>query len=261
MPSDDTTPRDGIPDMDALGIYVSHDLSTHHPMIKVCPERVIDACRSWNKKIDGALEFAERYPALLYAVIIHELAHSLMDGQRCGTWSWTKYVRWLEDNAPSSHADEWTNTPVPDRDCEVWIQKRISAKPECRLKSNSIESWSKANSISVKPLREQREVVEESLANAFVLRQAFGERHLAALRVFIDAQSAPYKAGLRWLGNIGELLSTASSWSCFKTDDIGIGDRKWVAVQPSRREGLDGLARRLLTPGEAIASFDFQRGV
>ncbi|HEX4051157.1 MAG TPA: hypothetical protein VHY19_09785 [Steroidobacteraceae bacterium] len=62
MPSEVVGER--IPDMDILGCYMSHDPVTHHPVLKVCPEQVMSACRSWNRKIGGALPFAERYATL-----------------------------------------------------------------------------------------------------------------------------------------------------------------------------------------------------
>lgn len=275
-----------IPDVDILGFYRSHDLSAHTHIIKVCPERVMDACRSWNRNRDCPLKFSERYPTLLQTVIFHELAHCLMDDQkslydkydnnssaksRCLVRqflrSWPEYVQSIERDAANDPAsprtdevgNQWKNDPLLDHEFEQHTQQKIAAFGDfCRHKSSSDESWKNANAANLGLLWEQRAMVEESLANAFVLKQRFDERHQAALRDFMDAESAPYKAGLRWNGTIHELLRTASSWRMFKTDDIGIVGRKWKNVQPSRRNRLEGLVRRLREPQEAIGSFDFQ---
>jgi hypothetical protein len=103
-------------------------------------------------------------------------------------------------------------------------------------------------------------VVEESLANAFVMSQAFGESPLNALRTFIGSQSAPYRAGLRWEGNASQLLGAASWWSRFKAGFIGVGGCKWVAASSVERQGLEELARRLRKPGEVVAASEFSSG-
>jgi hypothetical protein len=263
---DDTSQRDGIPDTDVLGIYVYHDQSSHHPTIKVCPERILDACQRWNHKIGGALPFAERYPTLLHAVIIHELAHFLMDEQliadQCRLVSWSEFIRRLSCDAAASDATEWTNVPVRDDECEKSLRQIIETQKhaQCGRVGKSRDRLTDKYPIVLQPLHESQHMIEESLANAFILNQAFGEGHLAALRVFINSQSAPpYKAGLRWTGDIARVLETASSWRGFKGSDIGIDGRTWVAARADRREILTGLAQRLGNSQEAIVSFDFQK--
>jgi hypothetical protein len=264
---DDTHQRDVIPDTDFLGIYICHNRSSHNPIIKVCPERILDACLRWNQEMDGALACAERYPTLLHKVIIHELAHALMDGRTCRfhAWSPTKFLQELRDKAANDLPDEFKNAPLPDSDCEEFIRRNIvSHARQCKAKATTGPSkdWITADS-TILPLRQQQKVVEESLANAFALKQAFGDRQMAALRVFIGSQSAPYKAGLRWQSDIGQLLDTALSWRCFKGDDLWLGDCKVIkrmSEQSRQREGLERLAQRLENPQEAIVSIDFQKG-
>jgi hypothetical protein len=261
LAGDDASQTDRIPDTDFLGVYIPHSQPSHHPTIKVCPERILDACQRWSPKIGGELPFAERYPTLLNAVIIHELAHFLMDdplvADQCQPSSWSEFIRWLNGDAVKEN-DEWASRPVADRECEKRIQRRLAdQKDECSLKAQHIQSWIKTKSVDMKPLLDQRKVVEESLANAFVLRQSFGQRHLDALRVFIESQSAPYRAGLGWRGGISALLDTASAWRSYQINDIGLGGRLWVVAPPARRQVLEALAKRLLTSEGQTAPFYF----
>jgi hypothetical protein len=261
---DDASHRDGIPDTDLLGIYVSHSRSSHHPVIKVCPERLLDACQRWNHKISGALPCTERYPALLYAVVIHELAHFLMDDQlisdQCRPISWSEFIRRLSVDA-ASDATEWNNHPVPDQKCEKSLQTTMaSTEHNCTVNAKTRAGLIGKYPVDMQLLDECETMIEESLANAFVLNQSFGTSHLTALSTFVESQSAPYKAGLRWKRDIARLLKTVASWKRFKVDDIGMDGRKWLKAPLARRDVLTGLAQRLITPGEAIASFDFQKG-
>jgi hypothetical protein len=196
---------------------------------------------------------------LLNAIIIHELAHFLMDdplvADQCQPSSWSEFIRWLNGDAVNEN-DEWANRPVADRECEKRIQGRLAdQKDECSLKARHIQSWIKTKSVDMEPLWDQLKVVEESLANAFVLRQSFGGRHLDALQEFIESQSESYRAGLGWRGNIAGLLDTA--WRSFKINDIGLGGRKWVVGPPARRQLLEALVKRLLTSEGQTAPFYF----
>jgi hypothetical protein len=266
LPSDDSMRRDGIPDTDLLGIYVPHDQYSHRPMIKVSPERVLDACQPWNQKMGDVLPFAERYPALLYAVIIHELAHFLMDDRTlfdkyCRARSWTENIRWLEDNAANKTNGEWANEPVPDSDCEKWVHKKLkSLRHRCDVKMQSIENWTNKHSTVALPLQEQCKMVEESLANAFALKQTFGNRHLEALRVFINSQSKPYKTGLKWHGDLRQLLGMASIWRRFKSDSIGISGQECIKASSNQREWLKQLIKYLGNPEGVVLPLNFQCG-
>ena len=252
-----------IPDTDFLGVYFSHPLPSHHFMINVYPVRILAACDQWNKILGGALPFANRYPALLHGVIIHELAHFLMDDQpsvgRCRPVVLRQFIRDIRADTTSDFP-AINEQSLPDGDCEQWIQRRLASNEHiCTMKPTLRNRLINQHPIVLRQLKQRRRIIEESLANAFILKQAFGKRRLAALRTFVESQSAAYRAGLRWGGDIAQLLGTAASWRRFKAEDIGIDGRNWVTARPGRREILTGLVRRLLTPGESIDSFDFQK--
>lgn len=203
-----------VPDTDALGIYIPHSRLSHHHAIKIFPERVLAACLPWLRAMAEAgcaLACEKRFPTLLYKVIIHELAHYLMDDrvfsdQHCRWFSWAHYVRLMENHATDQASND-------DEKCEEFVNfKRKYQIHKCRVKTESIQRWRKKK-VS---LHEQCRFVEESLANAFVLRQNFGDR-LEPIRVFINSQSEVYKCGLKWRGNLKELLDMASEWRRFKS--------------------------------------------
>ena len=249
---------DRVPDIDFLGMYFSHDRFTHQPMIKVFPERVLAACDPWRKRMEQAgclLKFADRYPTLLYTVIIHELAHYLMDDRAfsdkyCGARSWTEHRIALDRDADNYKDPEWDNIPTADADREKWLRRKISSHIHvCDVKKKSLQDWSNANSSWLLPLNEKRKLVEESLANAFMLHQSFGDEHNAALRVFIDSQSKPYETGLKWHGNLGLLLEMAALWRGFKAKHIGPCGQAWPKATDSQKGWLDVLVKSLDSPG------------
>jgi hypothetical protein len=256
------TPKGGferIPDTDVLGIYVPHSLPSHYPAIRVFPERVLDACVPWRKAMEKAgcaLLFAERYPALLYKVIIHELAHYLMDDRtfaddHCRDGSWTKNVRWLEDNATNQRSDEWANDPVADSERERWVKQKLDARIHgCHVKMETSKDWNNLR------LKEQHDLVEESLANAFVLRQQFDPQRQKALEVLMESQSEAYETGLKWHGSLGQLLDIASTWQRFKSDCALFRNRQGVPSS-NQQAWLTKLVGALRSPAGVMLPFDF----
>jgi hypothetical protein len=258
---------DRIPDTDLLGIYVSHHRVTHHPMIRVFPERLLSACEPWRRKMEEEgqiLIFAERYPTLLYKVIIHELAHCLMDARAfsrkcCHAGSWTEYMTWLDKDADKGIDAEWDDNPVADSQREKWLQqKRAGQAHECEVGAKSLQCWNDendGNASGLLRLREQCKIVEESLANALVLRQSFGDDHLLAIRVFMESQSEPYRLGLKWHGDLGLLLDMAATWRGYKAKHIGFGGQAWLKSTPSQQGWLNQLVTSLGTPQGVVLPF------
>jgi hypothetical protein len=250
-----------IPDTDALGTYVSHNPITHHPVIEVFPERVLAACAPWSTILGDELPFAERYPALLNNVIVHELAHYLMDDRSfsdhyCRVRSWSGNIGWLQDNANTPLANEWADEPVPDSEGEQWMHKQMQSRAHvCEIKAKSLQDWNEKNAVWVSILNEHLRIVEESLANALVLRQMFGRPQLKALELFVESQSEPYKAGLKWHGNLVELLDMASTWRRFKSDVVGPEHQGWPDAPSAQKQWLDELVNGLLSPEGVVLPF------
>ena len=186
-----------IPDMDSLGVYFSHHPDYHRPVIKVSPEKLMAECQLLKTKTAVSLPLTDLYPTLLHAVVIHELAHSLMDSgpdhPSCYTpWDWL--ARELDEETRVHYLENLDHYFDSHCYCD-FHRKNILPK-----------------------VRQWRHVIEESLANAFVLKQDFNAEQLAALTLFIANQPPAYKAGLKWQCTLPELLETAESWRRFKSD-------------------------------------------
>ena len=173
---------DKIPDMDLLGVYFTHHPDYHRPVIKICPELIMETCQSLIVKGWAKQSFELLYPTILHSVIIHELAHSLMDHE-----VYESEVSWR------------------------WLAKHIDPKVVYKYSCNCPYH----RDIS-KDLRKSKRIVEESLANAFVLKQKFTRLQLDDLVSWMSKESVGYSAGPNWKAPLPKLLDTASSWGNFK---------------------------------------------
>jgi hypothetical protein len=102
-----------------------------------------------------------------------------------------------------------------------------------------------------------RHVIEESLANACVLKQGFNAEQLAALTLFIANQPAAYKAGLKWHCTLPKLLETAESWRSFKDHFL---DSKWDLIynETDVKSPLEVLVDRL-NEADYVKTYKFER--
>lgn len=221
--------KDRIPDMDLLGVYFPHHPANHCPVIKVSPEKVMDVCLSLRAKHGVVLPLKNLYPTILHAVVIHELAHWLMD----------------KDSAHNHH-----HCTAPWE----WLVRTLEDDPQYDFHNRGNHCHFHGKDIPPK-LRQWRHVVEESLANAFVLKQKFKADEIDALRAFIELQPPAYRAGLRWKSNLTGLLNTAASWSDFKD---GVIDRRREDLMFSEPTPLEVLVGRLGSANENIGSFNFK---
>ena len=227
-----------IPDMDLLGVYFSHHPDYHRPVTKVSPEKVMSACQLLKTKTDVKLPLTDLYPTLLHAVVIHELAHPLMDEDTSRNQCDTSL------DSLAHRLDE-----VPKADYLENLDHYFDSYCHCHRHNYR-------NNISP-ALRQWRHVIEESLANAFVLKQRFTVEQLAALTQFIASQPPAYKAGLKWKCTLPKLLETAESWSSFKDTFL---DSKWELIYSENnvKSPLEVLTDRL-NKTENVGSYDFER--
>jgi hypothetical protein len=171
--------------IDLLGVYIRHDPELHRPIVKVSPEKVMRACL-WLRAQQPCYALADIYPVLLGAVVGHELAHALMDEP----WH-DQRMHW-----------DWFVEVADDR---PWL--RFHAPYASGLRSGGAAQWPAT-----------RHVIEESLANAFVLRQRFPAAGQAFLRDFMARQPTGYRAGPLWTGDLDALRRLASGWEWLKRD-------------------------------------------
>ena len=222
---------DKIPDMDLLGVYFTHHPDYHRPVIKICPELIMETCQSLIVKGWAKQSFELLYPTILHSVIIHELAHSLMDHE-----VYESEVSWR------------------------WLAKHIDPKVVYKYSCNCPYH----RDIS-KDLRKSKRIVEESLANAFVLKQRFNESQLVDLVSFMLHQPNGYSAGPNWKAPLPKLLDTASSWGNFKHRILYRPHLKLALENTDNPVSVKGnplevLVERLQIPNDITDfSYDFNR--
>lgn len=217
-------PQRGV-STDSLGVYLPASSHYKRPVILISPERIMDAAVNELIRLpDHAMSLAGLYETLLYAVIAHELAHAMMD--ECFSFSVDQRSRW-----------QWVTrkcTNVEDVETELrqpeWNVISMTAK------KGLYECWSGY-------------AIEESLAEAFVLIQAFEPNEQRAVEAFIRHEAFPYCAGVCWpaadhVNGAALLLETMNSWRAFKRFHAQIMvDDKAAAVWNSAP--ADHLANRL----------------
>jgi hypothetical protein len=201
---------------DVLGVYFPFHPEFHRPIIKVSPEKVWDACKSFP----GTLPRVRRYHALLVKVVIHELAHWIMDP--------------YPDELISEH---WLKHDEPHFLNLSHIERVYSGTPRH-------PKW-----------RRPRHFIEESLANAFVLKQKFSVQDLDFLKEFIADQPDGYKRGGLWSGDLDTTIETAQSWARFKRYG---DDARWNFVFDEAGTPVEKIVGRL-DEGQFIRSVDFVR--
>jgi len=209
--------------MDLLGVYCSLHPEFHRPIIKICPEKVMEACVSFKNKPGTTLSLARLYPALLIAVVIHELAHWIMDSSGKvdpGTKSWGR------------------------------LATRLDEEPQYNFRNRCDQSFREDRHVKWRKLRR---FIEESLANAFVLRQRVQDDELDFLKAFMATEPPGYRQGALWSGNMQALLKTANTWAALKRD----GDHpRWSFLFDEGYSPLEDLVAKLKS-GKSVSSVDF----
>lgn len=215
--------------MDLLGVYFPFHEGFHRPIIKVSPEKVLAFCVSFKANSSIALPLAQLYPLFLVGVVIHELAHLIMDG--------------------SSNFHGYK----PPWEC---IVERLEIHPDYDFLHNYDSHYDRhsADGLSI-ATRRMRRFVEESLANSFVLKQNLNGKHLAALKLAMASEPQGYRQGLLWSGSLGAMLGTAAAWRRFKSE---LEHHRWQFVFLEEHTPLTKIVERLRS-GQSIGSVDMER--
>jgi len=207
--------------IDRLGIYIhQHPKHDNLNIIKICPEKIKATCDSFPNR-----DFSQPdiYPTLLAAVVIHELAHALM----CSS-------------------SEAKIDPLPWE----WLINRQQIECHYNFKLTYIYQKCKTDWGS------DRHFIEESLANAFVLKQNTTRQELNFLKKFTAGQPDGYKQGDRWSGNLNSTIKTAQTWKSFKSR---VDHDEWYFVFDEKNTPAKNLVNSLKTINleKSIPSFDF----
>lgn len=200
--------RDVEPDIDLLGAYFAHHHLAHRPKIFVCPELILNACLSLKDKVAAVaqISFGDFYELILIKVIIHELAHFVMDPYASKEHECpdrTQYVLTMIKEGRFEHGD-----PIPDHCC-----------PAHFLHYSRFGFHYDVNS-AIK-------FVEESLANSIALNQNYNLTEMSVVRVFIENQPPEYVAGLKWSMTFEKLLEIGDIWRSLKEQYLDSG-LSWV---------------------------------
>jgi len=212
--------------MDLLGVYVSPCHGVPRPVIKVSPEKVMAYCVRLKEKNSFTLPLEQLYPVFLVGVVVHELAHLIMDdSSNCPphVMPWKSAAKWLDDCPESGFLSQRYHTHHADR-----------LHPS---------------------VRGMRDLVEESLANAFVLKQRVRGEALHALKTTMASEPPGYRQGLLWSGGLRVTLETAQAWARFKRE---LEASRWQFVFSEAHNPLQELVDRLRS-GQSIVSANLQR--
>jgi hypothetical protein len=186
-----------MPDTDVLGRYFPHYPLYHKPVIEVCPEKIMEAARRLHTIMAKKLRIGEIYPALFCMVVIHELGHALMHGDRAKS----RHMRWsqLADLFDDGDHEGLVN----------YLDELTKPKTHCH-------GCQGRNQHVAADLERMAHIIEESLANAIALKQRYTPLQKKIIEVFMLRQSKPYRAGLKWKLTLPKLLKTAEAWGQFK---------------------------------------------
>jgi hypothetical protein len=168
---------------DALGTYTDIDPDWRRPVIKVCPEKIFTQVKFLLKDSTYSL-IRDRFHLLIAAVTIHEAAHFLMD------------LSGKESNYPRVPLD-WA---IQNNSDEVSFENLCPERPGHYNSSLDAKmNW-----------------VEESLANAIMLKCFKDKIEEGFLKSFVKGQTGGYKASLNWNGTLEQTLATAKSFAILK---------------------------------------------
>lgn len=199
---------------DSLGIYKGADKEHRQSIIKICPEKIYDNTQDIieklkksnqpDKTIDCANDFELVFRCVISGVILHEIAHFIMDHSEVGL-------------------SEYPRVPL---DWVLRQQPRMNPFQICdNDEDDEFRKWEKKlqNEVSKKTLQKQREFsaiiaselsfIEESLANALMLKNHWDEKEECILKAFVDMQPPQYKLALKWIGTCVQTIQTARSFA------------------------------------------------
>jgi len=153
------------------------------------------------------ITFNDLYEVILINVIIHELAHFVMDphASKVHDCPDDRTKNFLAMLAEGRFKDI---DPLPDYFCHAHFRYYSRYKFHVEVK------------IAVK-------FVEESLANSIALNQNYKSTEMLVIRMLMESEPPAYKAGLKWSMTFEELLEIGDSWRGLKEKYLDSG-MSWV---------------------------------
>jgi hypothetical protein len=229
----DTKPDLGDRDhIDLLGVYYSCHPKYGRTIIQVSPEKVFDASMRLKNRPEVDLPLKDIYQAMIIGVVIHEIGHWLMDERQSYpdhrmSWKWLADLYVGEQSRLEDYVQEMLRRPFPGCDYKPGDQHRRQSK-----------------------------VIEESLAEALMLKQDWGAPVLMVLESFVRNSPAEYAAGLNWKLQTSDLLMAMVSWRAHKKE---INYNRWFGtLLPIDGSPLDLISKSLLASEHINSPPEFQ---
>lgn len=219
---------------DLLGFYAPCQYAYTKPVIFVCPEKIMELSVRLNRGGTIHEKVSAIYPTLLTKVILHELAHWLMDGR------WRHYCHC---NSPANWLAHVFDDP--ERDDEWYFKTLNLTKCECHCPYYYLTDQ----------FRKQPwyTVIEESLANAYALKFFVKKQQKRIAEAFVSVQPPEYCAGLCWDLSERDLRATMESWGNILDD----WDLEKLIEKSTTPTFLDDMATRLINGEKITTAIDF----
>lgn len=217
---------------DTLGVYYPCHTKYGRTIIQISPEKIMDTAIRLKKRPEARLPLTDIYPALTIGVVIHEIAHWLMD----------------ERQRERSHRAPWK-----------WLANRYGDDPgyaedyiQGLLKQPFPESYCERDS----QYQGERKFIEESLANAIMLIQNWSDPVLQILKLFVQNSPSEYAAGLNWQLSRGELIASSEGWREHKGE---LRYKKWFGtLLPIAGSPIGSLSSSLSGSKDITSSVEFK---
>jgi hypothetical protein len=199
-------PEDGA---DSLGRYYPAHENFRQPVIEICPEKIFESFKINNQNRPEDYSNLKFYQCLVSSVIFHEISHLIMDRSQRGTSS--------KPRAPWNWAMSHPN---------------IAEK----LLRSTAEIFG-----TYETLPPSYSFIEETLANALMLKQKWDPCESFFLSAFTQTQPDGYNQCIQWVGSLQETLETSDSFSVFKHQRQLVYDQsKDINIQNLQQSIIEG---------------------
>ncbi len=173
--------------MDPLGVYFQYHPYVRRELIMICPEKIMKVAYDFTLKFKPSYSLKEIYELFIMSVIFHELAHMVMSP--------------VDRHGPDRYEYDYiAKFAITDKS---YLEKMSHNHMHLKSSNYRVFDWYK--------------VIEETLAEAFVLKHNFSKMEKDLIWQFISIGPNPYNCAPVWKKlNEQQLLYTMNSWRTIK---------------------------------------------
>jgi len=217
---------------DMLGVYFPYQESVRNELIMISPEKIMEAAFEFQQ-YSPVYKLEEVYKTFLIKVILHELAHALMSAND----------RYFENMIKRDYKFILSRVEQKKSVEDFWFVQQDENHFHPSDYSNY--SWYK--------------IIEESLANGFVLLHNLDQTEKEIIYKFIERQPDGYKHASYWY-ECKDLLNTMLSWKNMKQScwDSFCNDKQNNQIV---HKGLDDLSDDIQSFGKCTETIDFIKSI